>query len=122
MITTIDPATGSAIATYRVHDWDDVDLALAQASQAFTFWSSVPVEKRADLLRRLGGLLLERRESCAALITAEMGKPLAEALAEVDKCAGNCEVVADHAAEWLRDKQVLARSWVSYEPLGSCSR
>ena len=50
-----------------------------------------------------------------------MGKPLAEALAEVDKCAWNCEVVADAAAGWLADHEVAsaaARSWLSYEPLG----
>ena len=50
-----------------------------------------------------------------------MGKPLAEALGEIDKCAWNCEVVAEHAAGWLADHEVpsgAARSWLSYEPLG----
>jgi len=66
-------------------------------------------------------VLTERREEYAALVTAEMGKPLAEALAEVDKCAWNCEVVADSAPGWLADHDVssgAARSWLSYEPLG----
>ena len=69
----------------------------------------------------VGKLLTERREEYAALITAEMGKPLAEALAEVDKCAWNCEVVADLAPGWLADHEVASaasRSWLSYEPLG----
>jgi succinate-semialdehyde dehydrogenase / glutarate-semialdehyde dehydrogenase len=118
VITTVNPATGAAIATYPAHGWDEIDLALAEAAHAFVSWSVTPVEKRAELLRRLGGLLTERRETYAAMITAEMGKPLTEALAEVDKCAWNCDVVADHAAEWLRDREVLAGSWVSYEPLG----
>ena len=50
-----------------------------------------------------------------------MGKPLAEALAEIDKCAWNCDVVADSAAGWLADHEVASaapRSWLSYEPLG----
>ena len=50
-----------------------------------------------------------------------MGKPLAEALGEVDKCAWNCEVVADLAPGWLADHEVASaasRSWLSYEPLG----
>ena len=50
-----------------------------------------------------------------------MGKPLAEALGEVDKCAWNCEVVAEHAPGWLADHEVIRaghRSWLSYEPLG----
>ena len=50
-----------------------------------------------------------------------MGKPLVEALAEVDKCAWNCDIVADLAPGWLEDHEVAsgaARSWLSYEPLG----
>ena len=77
--------------------------------------------ERLALLRGVGKLLTERREEYAALITAEMGKPLAEALAEVDKCAWNCEVVADLAPGWLADHEVASgasRSWLSYEPLG----
>jgi succinate-semialdehyde dehydrogenase/glutarate-semialdehyde dehydrogenase len=50
-----------------------------------------------------------------------MGKPLAEALGEVDKCAWNCEVVADSAEGWLADHEVpsaATRSWLAYDPLG----
>ena len=95
--------------------------ALAGAHAAYLIWSARPLGERTDLLRAVGKLLTERREEYAALMTAEMGKPLAEALAEVDKCAWNCEVVADSAPEWLADHEVAsgaARSWLSYEPLG----
>ena len=68
----------------------------------------VPVGERTDLLRTVGKLLTERREEYAALITAEMGKPLAEALAEVDKCAWNCDIVADSAPGWLADHEVAS--------------
>jgi succinate-semialdehyde dehydrogenase/glutarate-semialdehyde dehydrogenase len=84
-------------------------------------WSARPLGERTDLLRAVGKLLTERREEYAALMTAEMGKPLAEARAEVDKCAWNCEVVAGSAPEWLADHEVAsgaARSWLAYEPLG----
>jgi succinate-semialdehyde dehydrogenase/glutarate-semialdehyde dehydrogenase len=69
----------------------------------------------------VGALLTKRRDEYAALITAEMGKPLAEALAEVDKCAWNCEIVAGSAPGWLADHEVASaasRSWLCYEPLG----
>jgi len=120
-ITTVNPATGGNLATYDAFDEAEIDTALARAHAAYEEWSPVPVTGRLDLLRRVGKLLTERRDEYAALITAEMGKPLAEALAEVDKCAWNCDVVADSAAAWLADHEVAssaARSWVSYEPLG----
>ena len=120
-VTTVDPATGHELATYDAHDEAAVAAALAGAHAAYVGWSARPLGERTDLLRAVGKLLTERREEYAALMTAEMGKPLAEALAEVDKCAWNCEVVADSAPEWLADHEVAsgaARSWLSYEPLG----
>jgi succinate-semialdehyde dehydrogenase/glutarate-semialdehyde dehydrogenase len=120
-ITTVDPATGADLATYDAHGEAEVDAVLAAADAAYRSWSPRPLAERTDLMRAVGRLLTERREEYAALITAEMGKPLAEALAEVDKCAWNCEVVADSAAGWLADHELAsaaARSWVSYEPLG----
>ena len=121
LITTVDPATGADLATYDAHGEAEVDAVLAAAHSAYRSWSARPLAERTDLLRSVGKLLTERREDYAALITAEMGKPLAEALTEVDKCAWNCEVVADSAAGWLADHELASaasRSWVSYEPLG----
>ena len=120
-ITTVDPATGRALATYDPFGEAEIDAALGGAHAAYVAWALVPVAERTDLLRIVGKLLTERREEYAALITAEMGKPLAEALAEVDKCAWNCDIVADAAPGWLADHEVAsaaARSWLSYEPLG----
>jgi succinate-semialdehyde dehydrogenase/glutarate-semialdehyde dehydrogenase len=120
-ITTVDPATGLGLATYDVFDEARVDRALGSAHAAYSVWSARPLPERTDLLCSVGKLLTERREEYAALITAEMGKPLAEALAEIDKCAWNCEVVADLAPGWLADHAVASgasESWLSYEPLG----
>jgi len=120
-ITTLNPATGETLATYESFTEGQVEATLAAAHTAYTAWAERPLGERSDLLRSVGKLLTERRDDYAALITAEMGKPLAEALAEVDKCAWNCEIVADSAAGWLADHEVAsaaARSWLSYEPLG----
>jgi succinate-semialdehyde dehydrogenase/glutarate-semialdehyde dehydrogenase len=121
VVVTVNPATGSPLAKYPSFTADQVEDALAQAADAARGWAVVPVDARADLVRRVGALLTERRDEYAALITAEMGKPLAEALAEIDKCAWNCAVVADGVVDWLADHEVAsaaARSWLSYEPLG----
>ena len=120
-ITTVDPATGRELATYDAFDEARVASALAAAHAAFQIWSARPLSERTDLVRSVGKLLTERRVEYAALISAEMGKPVSESLAEVDKCAWNCDVVADLAAGWLADQEVASaasRSWLSYEPLG----
>ena len=120
-VTTRDPATGADLATYDTHDATGVEQALAETRAAYLVWRDTALEDRLALLRSVGKLLTERREEYAALITAEMGKPLSEALGEVDKCAWNCDVVADLAPGWLADHEVTSsatRSWLSYEPIG----
>ena len=133
-VVTRNPATGEELRRYAAHDAAGVDALLAQADAAARIWRDAPLPDRTALLRAVGKLLTERREEYAALVTAEMGKPLAEARAEIDKCAWNCEVVADRAPEWLADHaldssasralpvarppSLQSRAWVSYEPLG----
>jgi len=120
-VVTRDPATGGELRRYPAHDDAAVERALADVHAAGQRWRATPLAERLAMLRHAGKLLTERRDGYAALITAEMGKPLAEAVAEVDKSAWNCRVVADLAPGWLADQPIessAARSWVSYEPLG----
>jgi len=120
-VVTRNPATGAELRRYLAHDAAAVERALAETYAASRAWAATPLDERLTLLRGVGKLLTERRDDYAALITAEMGKPVTEALAEVDKCAWNCEVVADLAPGWLADHEVVsdaARSWLSYEPIG----
>src|SRR6478609_4832987 len=121
MVVTRNPATGEVLATYDAHDDAGIETALAETHAASLVWAATPLADRLALLRGVGKLLTERRAEYAALITAEMGKPIAESLGEVDKCAWNCEVVADLAPEWLADHEIesaASRSWLSYEPIG----
>ena len=120
-VVTTNPATGEPLATYAAHDAAGVEAVLSEVAAAAEVWRGTSLTGRLDLLRSVGALLADRREEYAALITAEMGKPLREARAEVDKCAWNCRVVADLAPGWLADHEVASgasRSWLSYEPLG----
>ncbi|WP_028642814.1 NAD-dependent succinate-semialdehyde dehydrogenase [Nocardioides sp. URHA0020] len=120
-VVTRNPATGEELRRYAAHDEAGVEAALVAVHAASQVWGSTALPERLALLRGVGKLLSERREEYAALITAEMGKPLAEALGEVDKCAWNCEVVADLAPGWLGDHEIesaASRSWLSYEPVG----
>lgn len=120
-LQTHNPANGELLATYPAMGPEQVEAALAAGYAAAATWAGTSLTERLDLLRGVGKLLRERREGYAALITAEVGKPLRESLAEVDKCAKNCDLVADLAPDWLADREIgteAARSFVSYEPLG----
>jgi succinate-semialdehyde dehydrogenase / glutarate-semialdehyde dehydrogenase len=103
----IDPATGERIATFPRASHADIDAALDLAASACSKWGrTTTAVQRAALLRRVGKLHGERRDDLAAVIGREMGKPLDEALGEVDFCREIYEFYADNAARFLADEQV----------------
>ncbi|HET6970627.1 MAG TPA: NAD-dependent succinate-semialdehyde dehydrogenase [Phenylobacterium sp.] len=121
MIASVNPATGEEISRFEPHSARDVDAALAAAAAAQAAWGARPVAARLPLLRRLAETLRAGRDRYARLITAEMGKPLAEAQAEIEKCALTCDFYADHAEGFLADRTVASaasHSAVVFEPLG----
>jgi len=120
-IATIDPATGEVLAVYQEHDEGAREEILAGAAAAQRRWRALPIRSRAAALTAAAGLLDERAGRYAALITREMGKPLAEARAEVAKCSRTLRFYADEGERLLADEPVATEalaSRVSYEPLG----
>ncbi|MGH7721315.1 MAG: NAD-dependent succinate-semialdehyde dehydrogenase [Candidatus Dormibacteria bacterium] len=118
---SINPATEETIAAHPVHSEREVDAILDAAVERWAGWRATAVEDRCALMARLGGVLRERRDALAALITAEMGKTLTEARAEVEKCAFACEWFAEHAPGFLADEPSPSdspRSFVAFQPLG----
>jgi succinate-semialdehyde dehydrogenase/glutarate-semialdehyde dehydrogenase len=120
-ITSINPATGEVLARFDPFTQDEVDHALDEAQDAFLAWRERSFAERAIPMRRLAALLRERADRYARLITLEMGKPIAEARAELEKCAWGCEHYAEHAARYLADEVVTTnakKSLVAFQPLG----
>ncbi len=120
-IVTVNPATGAELARYPVMTGEQIDAALDAAAAAQRAWADVDFKVRAEILRAAAELLRDRVEELALLVTREMGKPLAEARAEVHKCATGLEFYAEHASRFLADELYETsadRSWVSYEPVG----
>src|SRR5215213_7841588 len=118
---SINPATGEVIEEYAEHTDAEVDAILGRAAGAFGVWRRTPVPERAAALTRVAEVLRRDRDAHAALMTAEMGKPLRQALAEVDKCAWACDYYAEHAERMLASEQVRTDaldSYVQYLPLG----
>jgi succinate-semialdehyde dehydrogenase/glutarate-semialdehyde dehydrogenase len=117
----IDPATCEPIREYPEHTAGETAIAIREAVRAWTGWVETSFEERAERLRSAAGILRARQEELARLMTAEMGKVIREARAEVEKSAWVCEHYAEHAADWLADEPVdtpATRSYVAYRPLG----
>jgi succinate-semialdehyde dehydrogenase/glutarate-semialdehyde dehydrogenase len=120
-VVTHNPATGELLAEYPAFTDAEVDAALDRAAVAQQEWAQRPIEQRAVVLRRVAELLRAEMAILALLVTREMGKPLLEARAEVEKCATTCDYYAENAAAFLADEPVATdadRSWISYEPVG----
>ncbi len=119
MFVSIDPADGRELARFAPHDADAIERALETAAAAQASWRFVPVAERAELLDAMAAVLRARKPALARLITLEMGKPIAEAEAEVEKCALNCDFYARSAPAMLADRQVTDMGRVVFEPLGT---
>ncbi len=121
MPTTINPATGETIASYPWHDPAHTEAQVARATGAQATWRRLPLAARAERLLALAATLRAGREEAAALTTAEMGKPLAQSLAEIDKCAELCTFYAEHGPAMLADERVSGtggESYVAHRSLG----
>jgi succinate-semialdehyde dehydrogenase / glutarate-semialdehyde dehydrogenase len=121
VIRVVNPATGEEIAAYPEHSAEQIERALAAAHTAQRSWRQISFTERRDLMHGVATSLRSRRTDFALLATTEMGKPLAEAEAEVDKCALTCDYYADNAQRFLADERVeteAEESLVVFEPIG----
>jgi len=121
MIHSVNPATGQIVASFEEHGPDRIEQALQEAARAQRSWAEAPVAERVRLLTKAAGVLRTRKQDYATLITQEMGKPIAEAEAEIEKCAWNCDFYAEKAEEFLAPETVASNaseSAVVFDPLG----
>ncbi len=120
-LTTVNPATGDALRRYAYHSASETDALLQRAADASDRHRAAPFAERTAKMRRLASLLDEQKEDLGKRMTREMGKPLAQAVAEAEKCATVCRYYAEHAEAQLADEPVeteAARSRIVYQPLG----
>jgi len=120
-IVSVNPATEETLAVYPTASPAEVERALVAAATGFLEWRGTSFEHRAALLQQAAAYLREHCAELAACITAEMGKPIVEAEAEIQKCAWVCDYYAEKGAAFLAD-QVRESSgkeaYVRFLPLG----
>src|SRR5213594_2994776 len=120
-IQSVNPATGEVVETYEETSPKEIERILAGAQAAFAEWRNTPFTARARSMRNAAEMLKKRRTDFARLMTLEMGKPIVQAEAEVDKCAWTCEFFAEHAEGFLAEQPRetdASRSYVRFDPLG----
>jgi len=121
MIETINPSTGKPIERIALMDALQIETKIAEAARGARRWGREDFSGRASLLQAVAARLRLEREQLAATAVREMGKPLAQARAEIDKCAWGLEYFAEHG-EALLSQQLTpssaSRSYVAFRPLG----
>ena len=120
-IQSINPATEEVLKTYNEMSDAEVDRALAQAQAAYEAWRTTSFAERAAKLRNVSAYLRAHRDEIARLATLEMGKPIVQAEAEVEKSAWGCDYYAENAEKILADEHIRTTgtdSYVAYTPLG----
>jgi len=120
-VTAINPATGQTVKIYHETSAEEVTRAIEKAHETWKAWRQRPFAERAGLMRKSATVLRGRKAALARLMASEMGKPLKQGEAEVEKCAWVCEYYADNAEKFLAREEVKTdakRSYVAFEPLG----
>jgi succinate-semialdehyde dehydrogenase/glutarate-semialdehyde dehydrogenase len=117
----INPATGNTIKEYDEMKPAEVSRAVVEAHSAFLEWRRTEFAERASLLKAAADFLRESSSDYAVLMADEMGKPVTQGKAEVEKCAWVCDYYAEHAERFLQPELVdtdAAKSFVTFQPLG----
>lgn len=120
-IASINPATGERLRSFSALTREEVEVKLARAATAFEEWKNSGFAQRAAVLTRAAEILESEKRRLGALMTREMGKTFASAVAEAEKCALGCRYYAEHGESQLADEIIAtsaSRSFLKYQPLG----
>jgi succinate-semialdehyde dehydrogenase/glutarate-semialdehyde dehydrogenase len=121
MVKAINPATSDQFASYEEMTGDVVGDAIGKTHNAFLTWRRTSFSGRASLMHRAARVLRDNADEYAKLMAQEMGKPISDGAAEIEKCALTCDFYADNAERFLASEPIKTeahRSSVIFQPLG----
>jgi succinate-semialdehyde dehydrogenase/glutarate-semialdehyde dehydrogenase len=121
MLTSINPATNKPIKNYHEMTNEESENIISLSDQAFKSWKETHFIHRSELMKNAAKVLRKNSEEYSVLMTYEMGKPIVQSRAEVEKCAWVCDYYSENAEKFLEDELIkteAAKSFVSYQPLG----
>ena len=121
-IKTVNPATEELLAEYESVTPEQVNHEVQDSRIIFEkIWKKIDITERSKLLRNLGHILLKRKKEYATIITNEMGKPITESTAEIEKCIWVCNYYADNGKKFLEPEYIetdAKDSFVRFDPIG----
>jgi len=120
-VISINPATEKVNRKLETFSKEKVIKICKDSQTAFEEWKKLSVKEKCEHFKMLASVLRENKEKYGHLITMEMGKPIKQAIAEIEKCAWTAEVYAENAEKWLEDELIQTeakKSLVTFEPLG----
>lgn len=121
VLVSLNPATEKILK--KVNEWNikKIDAQLVRSRQAFFDWRNTDFSERSDLVQKIADILRKNKQKYAQLITEEMGKPITQSEAEIEKCAWVCEFYAEYGKQFLENEDIDTgehRSYVRFSPLG----
>ncbi len=120
--TSVNPYNGEEIASYTALTTEELKSKIEEAEYAFPAWRATSLEFRSEIMRKTATILEQNAAEYARTITLEMGKPITEAIAEINKCAWVCSYYADNASAFLADTIIetdAKKSFVKHSPIGT---
>lgn len=121
VIITINPKNNLKIGEYKALSVEEIQSKISDAEKIFVEFSQTDLDFRKSCMINLAAALRARKEHLSKLMTDEMGKPIAQSRAEIEKCAWVCEYYSENAEKFLCAQVIetdAAKSFVAFEPLG----
>ena len=118
---SINPYDNKIVGSYTALTESELDAKLDKSQEAFESWRKVALSERCNLIKKAGQVLRENVEEYAKMITLEMGKPIKESRAEINKCALVCDYYGDNAEAFLANEIIesdATKSFVRHDPMG----
>lgn len=120
-IISKNPYTGKEVAKIKALNLKEIEEKINRAEQAFHTWRDTSFDARAIHLKNVASELTKNKEDYAHMITLEMGKPITQSIAEIEKCAWVCTYYSTNAQKHLANRLIeteASSSYVRYDPIG----
>ena len=120
-LTSVNPVNGKVLKKYHAHTTKQVEQKIAQTHKAWLKWRNSSHEERSKLLTSMAAVLQIRKSEFAILMAHEMGKPVNQGVAEIEKCASVCEYYAANASKYLNDQIIetdASKTFITFQPIG----